>query len=414
MIARGWPARTRAARGKGAWPSSPGRARGSLSTRVLPALLVLSVPLVACAREGGAPKNAVEPTGAPVSIAPRARLSVGVAEGNPAQQFGRVVTPFLLPDSELVVPDAQAGEIRVFGADGRLARSLGRPGHGPGEFASLGAAWARGDTIEAFDNALGRITQFLPGGGTRVVQLDRVASAQMAVPGALPDGWIVAGVASAGMGRRDDMVVHRFTRDGAHAGVIARVQGMARVRTPVMSGPGPLSPRAVFAVGDDLVYVGETLTPAIRVLSPTGALERELTWTPAAAPSPRAALDAVVKTAVARAGPDRVAETRRVLLAFPLPDRVSAFWTILVDADGFVWVQRYDPRRDAIRLSGLQRAGPGGTWRIFSPDGAPAGTVRVPDGLELTQIGERSVVGVRRDSLGVESVEVHDLSRYRR
>lgn len=380
--------------------------------RILEPVLALALTLSApgCRHDDASVARRL-PAGAPIAIDSVPRLRVGVVAGDTAQEFDRVVTPFLLPDGRLVVPVAGAGVIRVFGPDGALRASLGRPGQGPGEFESLGAAWARGDTIEAFDGRLGRITRFRPDGTADIVPLDMVPSAQMSVPGVVAGGWIVTGVAGAGMGRRDSMVVHRFARDGAHAGVIAQVQGMSRFMTPQGSGPDPLSPRAVFAVHGGRVYVAETLTPVIRVLGPAGELEREITWRPGVTPAPRAAFETVVVSVAAQAGPERASSIRRRLEAFPVRDRLSAFWDFMVDDDGFVWIQPFDPRTCSLLLGGTRGASPGGRWLVLAPDGSPAGSLRVPDGFQPTQITADAVVGIRRNALGVEFVEVRGLAR---
>lgn len=50
-------------------------------------------------------------------------------------------------------------------------------------------------------------------------------------------------------------------------------------------------------------------------------------------------------------------------------------------------------------------------WRIFSPDGAEVGWIRVPAGFEPWQITSDAVVGVYRDARGVESVRVYGVER---
>jgi hypothetical protein len=59
---------------------------------------------------------------------------------------------------------ADRAAIRVFGPNGRLVRSIGRRGPGPGEFEYLGSvAVTAGDSLYAFDSATGRATVFEPG-----------------------------------------------------------------------------------------------------------------------------------------------------------------------------------------------------------------------------------------------------------
>jgi len=351
------------------------------------------------------------PAGAPAAVDSSARLAVGVVRGDTAREFHDVVDPFLLPDGRLVVPDAGSGTIRVFGPGGELVASLGGPGEGPGEFGRLNAAWARGDTIEAFDADLGRITLFPPGGEPTSVKLDVTAPAQGGVPGSLPDGgWTLTGVESVRLGARDTVAVHRYGPDGAHEGVVTHIAGIRRFRTERLGGPDPLSPRAVFAVHGGRVYAAETQTPEIRVLSPDGRLERTLTWDPGERPEPEEAFREAVDAAASRAGmsSDRY---RKILEAFPVTGPVPAFWGFRVDALGFVWIEPFEPSRRSILSSAPLGPSEPVRWLILSPDGKRAGHVELPGRFEPTWIGRDAVVGVRWDSLAVQHVEVHALQR---
>jgi hypothetical protein len=57
-----------------------------------------------------------------------------------------------------VVSGESTSQISVFDAQGRFLKIIGRLGDGPGEFRSIHAILARGDTLWAFDGRLGRIT----------------------------------------------------------------------------------------------------------------------------------------------------------------------------------------------------------------------------------------------------------------
>ncbi|MHB1194844.1 MAG: hypothetical protein ACYC6F_17595 [Longimicrobiales bacterium] len=352
--------------------------------------------------------------GAPIGIEATARLCVGVMTGDPEQEFDQVVTPFLLPDGRLAVPLAGFGEIRIFDPKGRYLSTVGGAGEGPGEFTSLQAAWARGDTIEAFDDRLLRITRFLPSGETEVIPIEPILSAQAAVPGSPSYGWVLMGVADAGMGRRDQVALHRFRMDGSYLGEIGRFEGMARYRTPVFSGPDPLSPKTVFVVSGDRIYAGETLTPLMQVIGSDGTVEREVGWVPISDGSPSAAYQSVVEAAVAQAAPDAAQQTRLRLESFPKTDRVSVFWGALVDTNDFLWIRPFDPLQHCLELGGYNSIGVGGTWQILAPDGSPVPTVTVPSQLEPALITSHEMIGVRKDEMGVESVCVHRVDRHSR
>jgi len=383
-------------------------------------LLAVRLVLIGCTDEEINPSVTPVP-GTPVQIEEAPRLSVGVSEGDTHQEFFRVRTPFLLPDGRLVVPQEAGSELRMFAPDGGFIERLGRSGEGPGEFVRLASAWPRGDTIEAFDSRLKRITRFLPDGSVEVVQLRAPGRAETAPAGALPDGWVTAGIAGGEFPGRDLIAVDWFSRDGTHSGEIGRAEGMLRMEAPGVSGPHPLSPRAVVRVGRGEVYLAETLTPRIQVLGPIGAVQREVTWEENGSLDPQAALALVRDSVSARAESgtsDRM--TEQLARHAETPDQVSVFWDFMVDELGFIWVCPFEPAKHAMAFVDLGGGGyitggswRGGRWRVLSPDGVEVGSIEVPDGLRLVQITRDAVVGVRVDAaLGFESVHVHSLKRY--
>jgi hypothetical protein len=353
----------------------------------------------------------VQQNGAPLSIDPKPRVSIGVVEGDTTFELHKVVTPFLLPNGTIVIPLNGSKTIRLFSPAGTFIRSYGRAGSGPGEFRDLTAAWARGDTIEAMDFRLRRITRFLPNGKVDDVTITTEQQDLSSSFGPFGDGWVAAGVAKGDFGRRDSVVLRRFDRAGTDLGDLGFVLGMARYRTPVMTGPGPLSPRSVHAVRNDRVYIGETLTPRLQVISPSAAQSKGIAWQPASSPSVRTAWNSVVDAAVRRAEPSKAVTARQVVEAYPMPDKVPVFSQILVDAQNYVWVKPYEPRVNSFALGGA--VGPGGRWSVISPDGRVVGTIDVPAQLEPTYITRDAVVGIVRDEFGVESVRVHALRRTR-
>jgi len=377
---------------------------------VLAAVVGCAIAVAACDTGEDVTRSVPEIVGAPVEIEEAPRLALGVLEGDTLQEFHRVVTPFLMFDGRLVVPVAGAGTIRVFGPDGEFLMSLGRPGKGPGEFQYLLSAWPRGDTIEALDFRLRRIARFFPDGSMEDVVIQSDLPDLSVAIGPLDDGgWAVAGVARGDAGMRDQIAVRRVSQDGVDTGEIARGEGMVRYATDEFTGPEPLSPRAIVAVGRGRILVGEGLTPRVVEFDPSGAQLREYTWEVDGTGSPGTILSAVIDSAVAMAGPDRAAATRRRLEGAPAPQQLPVYWKILVDGAGFVWIRPYEPFVHSFALGGTP--GAGGRWLVLSPDGAEAGTVMMPPGIEPVQITMDAVVGIARDASGVESVRVHALHR---
>lgn len=376
--------------------------------------LCLLVTLSDCVEEPGSAPAPASPPGTPLEIDAAPALSVGVVAGDTLEIFDRVVTPFVLPDGRLVVPLGGSRDIRVFTAEGDFAHRLGGEGEGPGEFLSLSAAWPRGDTIEAFDGELRRLTRFLPDGPVATVQVPGGPFPDMSLGvGPLERGWALGGVAAGGPGQRDRVEIHHFDRDGAHLGDLGSAGGIVRYVAAGLGGPEPLSPRSVFASDGIRLYLGDTLEPLIRRVGPVGVPSGEVAWEPTEAVSVPEALEQVIDRAVSRASADQRSATRERLEGAAVSTELSVFWDFLPDGQGFLWVQPYEPLAHAFPLGGTYLGGTAGegAWQVFSADGRGVGTITIPAGLVVTQIGPSAVVGILRDDLGVESVRVHRLRR---
>ena len=86
---------------------------------------------------------------------------------------------------------------------------------------------------------------------------------------------------------------------------------MARISVPGYTGPHPPSPRAVVRVSGGEVYLAETLTPRIEVVSVIGGVAWEITREMQDSSNPRAALSLVRDSARARGGsgaPETISE----------------------------------------------------------------------------------------------------------
>lgn len=380
---------------------------------VLFALCVL-VTLSGCVEEPGFEPAPASPPGTPLEIDAAPALSVGVVAGDTLEIFDRVVTPFVLPDGRLVVPLDGSRDIRVFTPAGDFLYRLGGAGEGPGEFLSISAAWPRGDTIEAFDGELRRLTRFLPDGSVATVPVPGGPFPDMSLGvGPLEGGWALGGVAAGGPGQRDRIEIHHFGWDGAHLGALGSAGGIVRYAAAGLGGPEPLSPRSVFASDGIRLYLGDTLEPLIRRVGPAGVPGGEVAWEPTEAVSVQEALEQVIDRAVSRASADQRSATRERLEGAAVSTELSVFWDFLPDGQGFLWVQPYEPLAHAFPLGGTYLGGTAGegAWQVFTADGRGVGTIAIPAGLVVTQIGPSAVVGIHRDDLGVESVRVHRLRR---
>lgn len=80
------------------------------------------------------------------------------------QAFTQPLTLAIGPDGKIVVGHQQASEISVFDSLGVFVRTIGRSGHGPGEFTYLYAVGTLGDTLYGINRSPGRLSLFLVSG----------------------------------------------------------------------------------------------------------------------------------------------------------------------------------------------------------------------------------------------------------
>ena len=85
-------------------------------------------------------------------------------EGRPETAFARIDRLAVDSRGHIYVPQRLDPSVRVFDANGRFLRYIGRRGRGPGEFEGLETIGLRGDSLWTFDRALQRLTLFTPSG----------------------------------------------------------------------------------------------------------------------------------------------------------------------------------------------------------------------------------------------------------
>lgn len=90
-------------------------------------------------------------------------LRIGSETAGAAYMF-TTIRQVVASDSEVFVLPAETPEVRVFGADGRHRRTIGRRGAGPGEFDAVTAIGLVGDTLWTLDSNLRRVTLFRANG----------------------------------------------------------------------------------------------------------------------------------------------------------------------------------------------------------------------------------------------------------
>ena len=365
-------------------------------------------------------------------LAEEPTLSIGQLSGPDELLFGRIQSARRDAAGNVVVADNQAYEIRIFDEEGRHLRSLGREGEGPGEFESLQGAWPVADGgIVAADIILDRITRFgaegTPIGTATLAGRDNLrgiftlglAGPDMVLSRASPRTVLTVESLSGSMkdmmdamfggeeNRRLVFVRHRF--DGTLVDTVA--QGRDALRASVSRGTGtemelttftvPFSPRFVAAGSSHGVVVTDGAAYGLRVFGEDGVLRMIARLEDPRPIRTDAHLERYVR-GYHRSDERVIQEYIERYRQSPLPDSLPAYTDLLFAEGGEVWAQRY-------RLPDESMA----RWDIFAADGVYLGRVGVPASFRIEEVSRGEALGVATDELGVERVQLRDLTLHR-
>jgi hypothetical protein len=341
-------------------------------------------------------------------------LDLGVVEGASPFVFQYIVAATRLDDGRVIVADAGFGELRCFGPEGDHQWTVGGLGEGPGEFRVLD--WVRRfgpDSLVAYDRSLDRLTVLDRNGAVgRTVTVRPLGALRPTVMGVLADGSLIVRAApsvtpntvSPGVNQWEEFVL-RYTPHGQLADTIATVLGSEYLALVVEGRrnilPRPFGRHSVVVASSDRVYVAYTGDYTIAEYDFAGTLQRLMRLVAPDRPVTATHRDLYAQAWLAQteteSGRSRI---RRLLEVTPFPDALPEFASILVDADGRVWVQNY-------RVPGELRI----VYSIFDTDRGLMARIEVPEGLRVYDVGHDYVLGRWQDSLDVAHVRLHELTR---
>ncbi len=318
----------------------------------------------------------------------------------------------LLSGGDVAVAVGGTSQVRFYDGSGALRGAFGGRGDGPGEFRLLaGIGRAAGDTVWAYDYGAARVGLLTPEGGViRSVTLRPPLGAGIVV-GRRTDGAFVvgqlwgsppAGAADVEGLVREASVYARYAPDGSLLDTIGLFPGREVVHrlegTRMTMGVAPFARSSSHALlGDDLV-VGDQVRTELSVVGAGSTLRVRWSGPPLDVTHDEVAAWKEAQVAAAEAA-DRPS-VRAYLADVPVPERRPAYGAFLVGTAGTLWVaEASGPGEDATR------------WNVFDAEGRGLGTVDMPDRFRLLDVAEERVLGVARDALDVERVEVRRLVR---
>jgi hypothetical protein len=163
--------------------------------------------------------------------------------------------------------------------------------------------------------------------------------------------------------------------------------------------PPPFGRVAQNTVYADEILVGNGDTYEIRAYGEDGALRRiirrligQIPVTPEHLERYRAVQLARLPTANSRR------RWERVFPEMPVSVTLPAFDSLTVDVEGNLWVRHYEIESDVVR-----------SWDVFDRAGRWLGTIQSPPRFHVFEVGSDYVLGLWKDDLDVEHVQMHEL-----
>ncbi|MEX2280873.1 MAG: 6-bladed beta-propeller [Gemmatimonadota bacterium] len=338
----------------------------------------------------------------------------------PADTLYRIGPIVRLNDGRIVVANGSSSELRVYSADGKPLRRIGREGAGPGEFRDISRMFAiANDSLLVFDILLRRASVFDPQGEfARAYIPPSLPNAAPMIEGRFGDGTLLVASQSPPTPDRRGLVRNRRSLwrlpEGAAAIQLAETPGREIFYQELPTGQvdfrRPYFGHAAYhTAGPDRLYWASTDTFEIKVHSLDGKLisliRKQHDYQSV---SPASASPIIEKHVATLSDAATAASVRRHLSSMPVSGHAPALgwpaWASLsapelqVDADGNLWVVEFfmpDEERNA--------------RTVFDRDGVWLGSVRLPPRFMPRQIGSDFILGKWTDDLDVEHVRVYQL-----
>ncbi len=317
---------------------------------------------------------------------------------DPDDPLHKVVGGLLIGDT-LIIAQMSSNSLRFYDRrTGELLLSAGGAGEGPGEYQMLSSLMLGGDRLYAYDLAAYRVTVLdLSGTPERTVNIRPwgVFGFPQLV-GVFPDGSLLvsarfldlANPARSPMIRRDLMALGRYDASGAFLDSLGTYPGSEYYVAPFGAGGEgmggvPFSRKIWPGVLGDAYYLLDNKEAAIPVFDPAGNPIQEI--------EPGTALEPVTIT-----GADRgLFSNLDGIDSDDLP-RFYPFYSNGSVEGGAFWVLNYvNPERD-YRME----------WSVYSYEGDLLGRVTALERLTLLAVDGDLAVVLKRDELGVETVEL--------
>ena len=334
-------------------------------------------------------------------------VSIGELEGDANYLLDRVVGAMRLPGGGIVIGNGGTNQLRFYTARGEFRHAVGREGGGPGEYEYMrDLKRCATDSIFAFDLHWGVKVYDTAGGLARETRLEEPGAS-----GRTPydlncssDGRFIM----TGWGQQTLRPVVGFYTATGPAYVLDRggdvilelgeFTSSERIGTERGSSPHPFSRSAVLALDTGAVYIGTNGGFEVREYGLDGTLRRLLRGPPLDLEIRPEHLAAYRESQIANVPDENRPAMERWLRDMPMTAHFPVYTEFQIDPGGNLWMRRFLP--------------PGRTqpfWSVFGPDGGYLGEVTTPPDFTVLEIGDDYVLGIHRDELDVQRVQLYEL-----
>jgi len=316
-----------------------------------------------------------------------------------------------LGEGRLAVGSSGTGTVHVFDRAGRLERTLGGPGEGPGEFGSVTSVVAIDpDTVVVLDIRMGRLTVFAPSGGVaRTADVARfLPPSRGATLHGGGDGLWLVGRASLGGGTargavRHSALTYHLSAVGDSLAAYGPFPGSEAVISERLAGILPFGSMLVSAVRGDRLIIGLENEPELLEFTSPDRPARIIRWPDHDREVTPERAEAFYDFQVDALPPGIREQVGPAVRDLPYSPTQPAYHGLAVADDGVIWLGNY-PGPEATSPEAVPQAR---TWTLIDPDGVRRRTIRTPPGFTVLAIRDGRIYGVHRDDFGVESVRVY-------
>jgi hypothetical protein len=350
-------------------------------------------------------------------LADRPMVDIGGFTEDPNYELFRVNDALRLDDGRIVVANGGSAEMRFYDARGQYLQAVGREGAGPGEFEWLQYVSRYGrDSLLAWDSRLRRANVYdleatfhrssllsnqdyfalllLPDGSLFGREMGMMQAGEEIPTGIRRLRWV-----HARFGIADSTEFHPF-------GEFPETELYTDFEDEHMHmGAVAFGARTVYAATDSMVWIGTADAFAIDGYTLDGRLAVRIR-APDIGPDPITAedkaawVDDQVGDRDLMGGSGMGEHMRAFYERMPHREYPAPYDRLLADRGGRVWVQHTRRPHESRH-----------TWTVFDPGGQWLGNIAMPGGFSPFDVGNDYVLGVWRDDLEIEHVQLYSLNK---